>query len=198
MTDTLLPFLIFAAVASATPGPNNIMLMSTAAVSGMRATVPLILGVSLGFGLMVLIVGTGLAVPVSRSTLLQTAMRWAGVAWLLVLAWKIAHAPPLAPGPRAPARIGFWGAFAVQWVNPKAWIMALATAATYTAAGIAPIRQVPVLAALFVLIGLPTLTFWALIGAGAGRRLTTPGRQRVFNRIMGALLAVSVIPTLLD
>ncbi len=139
---TLLPFLVFATVASITPGPNNILIMSTTATRGLRAGLPIILGVAFGFGFMVAVVGAGLAVPLARLPVLQTAMRWIGVAWLLVLAWRIARSPAVHLE-RADARppMGFWAASAFQSVNPKAWIMAVATAATYTLAGIAPVGR---------------------------------------------------------
>ena len=168
---TLLPFLVFATAASIKPGPNNILIMSTTATRGLRAGLPIILGVAFGFGFMVAVVGAGLAVPLARLPVLQTAMRWIGVAWLLVLAWRIARSPAV-DLERADARppMGFWAASAFQWVNPKAWIMAVATAATYTLAGIAPVWQSPARGLIFVAVSLPSITTWALLGLGVGRR----------------------------
>ena len=194
---TLLPFLVFAAVASITPGPNNLLVMSTTAIRGLRAAVPLILGVALGFGFMVAVVGAGLAAPLARFPALQLAMRWVGVAWLLVLAWRIARSPGVDLDhlqTRPP--MGFWGASAFQWINPKAWIMAVATAATYTLAGVTPAWQSPARGLIFVLVSLPSISTWALLGLGVGRWLATPQRLRVFNVTMGVLLAASALPAL--
>ena len=194
---TLLPFLVFATVASITPGPNNILVMSTTATRGLRAGIPMVLGVALGFGFMVTVVGAGLAAPLIRFPVLQTAMRWIGVAWLLLLAWKIARSPAIdldRAETRAP--MGFWGSCAFQWINPKAWIMAVATAATYTLAGIAPAWQSPARGLIFVMISLPSISTWALLGLGVGRWLATAHRLRVFNVTMGVLLAASAVPAL--
>ncbi len=199
---TLLPFLMFAVVASITPGPNNILVMSITATRGLRAGIPIILGVALGFGFMVTVVGAGLAAPLARFPALQIAMRWIGVAWLLVLAWRIARSPAIDLGvseaKRAETRppMGFWGATAFQWINPKAWIMAVATAATYTLAGIAPDWQSPVRGLIFVAVSLPSISTWALLGLGVGRWLATAHRLRVFNVVMGVLLAASAVPAL--
>lgn len=199
MSTALLPFLVFAFAASATPGPNNIMAMSTAATHGLRAAVPVVGGVALGFGFMVLVVGTGLAGALASHPALHVAMRWAGAAWMLLLAWKIARsdAPSLAqPGAEAP--IGFWSACALQWINPKAWTIALATAATYTVADDHLFGQVAVLAGLFTLVSVPSVGAWALLGRGAGSFLTSRRRMQAFNWMMGGLLAASVIPALAE
>ncbi|GAB0115538.1 LysE family translocator [Acidisoma sp. C75] len=200
MNPDLLPFLGFALVASATPGPNNIMALATGAAHGLRATLPLILGVALGFAFMVAAVGIGLAQPLAAHPLWHEVLRWVGAGWLLLLAWKIARAPGQAePGVTTAARpIGFWGACGLQWVNPKAWIMALATAATYTRPGHPLAPQVLILAGIFLLIGLGTVTSWAMLGAHARRYIAAPGRLRIFNTAMGLLLAASVIPAVFE
>lgn len=199
VSAVILPFLAFAIAASATPGPNNLLVLATAARHGVRAAVPLILGIALGFGFMVGVVGAGLAGPLTHQPAVHAGMRWAGAAWMLLLAWRIARAEPAAPsGEAAAAPLGFWGACAFQWVNPKAWVMALATAATYTVPGEDLWAQVLLLSALFAVISLPCVGAWALLGAGAGAFLTTPRRMRAFNLVMGCLLAASVLPVLLD
>jgi threonine/homoserine/homoserine lactone efflux protein len=202
VTAGLLPFLAFAIVASATPGPNNIMVLANAATHGLRATLPIVLGVALGFGFMVAVVGIGLARPLAAHTTLHAMLRWVGAAWLLLLAWKIASASaPSVPGQgqgRRGAPLGFWTACAMQWVNPKAWVMALATATTYTVPGHDLTLQVLVLASVFVLVGLPSVGAWALLGSRARRHIASPGRLRIFNLTMGLLLAASVIPAVLE
>jgi threonine/homoserine/homoserine lactone efflux protein len=200
MFVSLLPFLVFAFVASATPGPNNVMVFSAAATHGLRATIPLILGIGLGFGVLVAVVGSGLAGPLTRYPPLYTVLRWLGAAWLLLLAWKIARAGskslPTKAASRAP--MGFWGGSAFQWVNPKAWILALATTAIYTVPGPNLYAQVCVLALIFVLISVPCVGMWAILGLGVSRFLESPARLRIFNFLMGALLAASVIPVIWD
>ncbi|MXP62742.1 LysE family translocator [Roseomonas sp. M0104] len=200
VSTDLLAFLGFAFAASATPGPNNIMTLATAARHGLRATLPLILGVALGFGFMLTVIGTGLAQPLASHAGLHTALRWAGAAWMLLLAWQIARAgsPAAAESPRVGAPVGFWGACAFQWVNPKAWILAVATTATYTLPGENLTAQVLVLAGLFMLVTLPSLGAWALLGAGSSQWLASPRRMRAFNIAMGLLLAASVVPAVLE
>ena len=199
MSVSLLPFLLFAVAASGTPGPNNIMVLSSAATRGLRATLPLVLGVVLGFGVMVGVVGLGLAWPLARYPAAEGVLRWVGAIWLLVLAWQVARAgDPVRPGSLSKrASMGFRGACAFQWVNPKAWVMALATATTYAPAD-GSRGGVLLLAALFVVVGIPCVGGWALLGAGTGRLLLSPGRMRAFNALMGALLAASVVPTLME
>ncbi len=199
---SLLPFLLFAIVASVTPGPNNAVVLATAARRGLRGALPCMLGISLGFGFMVAVVGVGLAAPLLAHPLLHDALRWVGAAWLLVLAWRIAHAGDAPPGDGVAASPGFfrvfWGMCGFQWVNPKAWILAVATTATYTVPGGAVRAQVLLLAGLFAVIGLFSAGAWALLGAGTGRWLSSPRRRRRFNLVMGLLLAGSVVPALLD
>lgn len=116
-----IPFLIFAFVASITPEPNNVMVFAIAAAHGTRAAVPAVVGVAIGFGLMVAIVGEGLAMPMARFPWLYGAMRWIGVAWTLVVAWTIARADTTAAaGQRSGSPPGFFAAAGFQWINPKA------------------------------------------------------------------------------
>ncbi len=199
MSAPLASFLLFAVAASGTPGPNNVMVVSSGATCGLRATVPMVLGVVLGFGIMVGVVGVGLAWPLARYPAAQEVLRWVGAGWLLVIAWQVARTRGPGQGGAAVGRsgIGFRGALAFQWVNPKAWVMALATTTTYAPAD-GTRGGVLLLAALFVLVGLPCVGGWALLGAGTGRLLSSRGRMRAFNLAMGALLAVSVVPALME
>jgi threonine/homoserine/homoserine lactone efflux protein len=198
MLASLLPFLVFALVASATPGPNNVMVFSAAATHGLRATIPLILGVAIGFGVLVAVVGSGLAGPLTRYPPLYTFLRWLGAGWLLLLAWNIARSGSKSLTIKRASRgpMGFWGGSAFQWVNPKAWILALATTATYTVPGHNLYAQVVMLALIFVLVSVPCVGMWAILGLGVSRFLESPSRLRAFNLVMAVLLAASVIPVI--
>ena len=161
------------------------------------------LGISLGFGFMVAAVGDrARGRRCWRIRCCTTRCAGSGAAWLLVLAWRIARAEDAPSGPGAAAAPGFlrvfWGMCGFQWVNPKAWILAVATTATYTVPDGAVRAQVLVLAGLFVVIGLFSSGSWALLGAGTGRWLSSPERRRRFNLVMGLLLAGSVVPAVLD
>jgi threonine/homoserine/homoserine lactone efflux protein len=190
-------FLLFSIATSATPGPNNIMVSAAAANHGFRATIPHILGIAVGLAVMLLIFGSGLAGPLAADPRLHGLLRWVGVAWMLWLAAKIAFAQrTLTGGGRPP--LSFVGAALFQWINPKAWLIALATVATYTTAEGSLYRQVALLALLFFLVSIPCVGAWAALGAGAGRFLMTPRRLRLFNIVMALLLVASLVPLLWD
>ena len=194
----LLAFLLFAIATSATPGPNNIMVSAAAANHGFRATIPHILGIAAGLSVMLLIFGSGLAGPLAADPRLHGLLRWVGVAWMLWLAAKIAFAKGALSGGTGRPPLSFLGAVFFQWINPKAWLIALATVATYTTAAGSLYRQVALLALLSFLVSLPCVGAWAVLGAGAGRFLATPRRLRVFNIVMALLLVASLLPLLRD
>ncbi len=193
---TLLAFALFAFAASITPGPNNLMLLASGANFGFRATVPHLLGVASGFLLLVASVGLGLAAVFVRWPWIYAGMRWVGAAYMLYLAWRIATAPrPHASGSRGSASqpMSFLGAVAFQWVNPKAWLMAVSAFSTYIPASrglLIPLGAV----LLFGAINLPSITAWAFGGSHLQRVLSTRGRALAFNLLMSGLLLASLLP----
>lgn len=196
---TLLPFLLFAFVASITPGPTNILVLSNSARFGLSAAVPIILGACASAALLVLLVGTGAGTSLSQWPQLQTLMQWAGVAWLSYLAWQIFRAPAVAIAPEnADKPLGLLGAASLQWINPKTWMMALAVVSVFAGTGEHRLRHVLTLSLAFFLISLPCLGAWALLGAGAGRWLRNPRTLQRFNRSMGLLLLGSAWLSLLS
>ena len=190
--DSLLALTGFAFVTSATPGPNNLMLMASGAHFGMRRTVPHMLGISAGFSVMCVMVGLGVAGVIFAWPMADLVLRALSVAYMLWLAWKIARASGPGEG-RAGARpMSFVAAAGFQWVNPKAWAMALGAIALY-----APERSLAALAlvaGVFGLVNLPTVSLWAAAGQGLRRVLTSPARLRAFNWTMAALLVASLLP----
>ena len=194
----LLAFLLFAIATSGTPGPNNIMVSAAAANHGFRATIPHILGIAVGLAVMLLVFGSGLAGPLAADPRLHSILRWVGVAWMLWLAAKIAFAEGALSGGGGRPPLSFVGAVLFQWINPKAWLIALATVATYTTTQGSLYRQVALLALLFFLVSIPCVGAWAALGAGAGRFLMTPRRLRLFNLVMALLLVASLVPLLRD
>ncbi len=192
--DALAALALFAFVTSITPGPNNLMLMASGANFGFRRTIPHMLGVGLGFVVMCALVGAGLSRVFDLWPASYTILKVASVAYLVVLARKIALAA--APGRAdADARpITFLQAAAFQWVNPKAWAMALSAIAAY-----APDRSldaVLLVAAVFGAINLPAVGTWAVLGQQMRRVLANPARLRAFNWTMAALLVASLWPVL--
>ncbi len=196
--EILLAFALFAGVSSITPGPNNLMLLSSGLNFGFRASIPHVLGISIGFAFMLVAVGLGLALAFERWPLLYQLLKIAGVAYLLWLAWGLASAGSLSLDRRAgaPKPMGFWAAAAFQWVNPKAWVMGVSAFATYMPAK--GLTSVLLTATLFALINLPSVAAWALCGSQLRHWLAEPARQRLFNRVMAALLVASLLPLLFE
>lgn len=184
----------FAFVSSITPGPNNLMLLASGANFGIVRTIPHMLGIGIGFTLMIVLVGVGLiqvfdAVPVSH-----TILKIVSVAYLLWLAWKIANAGAPQGDKAQGTPMTFLQAAAFQWVNPKAWTMALTAITIY-----APDRSltaIALVALIFGMINLPSVSTWTLIGQQMQRFLTDAGRLRAFNWTMAALLVASLWPVL--
>jgi threonine/homoserine/homoserine lactone efflux protein len=193
--DAALGLAAFAAVSSLTPGPNNLMLMASALNFGAGRSVPHMLGVAVGFLVMVALVGAGVAPALAsfpRLTLALQAVCLAFVAWIV---WRILHAAAPEAGPRNGARpLTFMQAAAFQWVNPKAWAMALTAVTVY-----APDRAtagVLVVAAVFGVVTLPAMTLWMFAGARLRRLLADRRRLRVLNAAMAGLLVASIVPML--
>lgn len=196
--DLLVALAVFCLVTLFTPGPNNLMLMTSGLNFGVRRGVPHMLGVVLGFSLMVLIVGLGLGAIFESWPLLYLVLKYAGAAYLLYLAWQIAVAEPPAPGTdSARSPIGFFQAAAFQWVNPKAWVMAVGAVSTYAAVAPFPLNVV-VIAALFGVFGLASSGTWLGFGAALQRVLKDPHAVRVFNIVMALLLVASLYPIFAD
>lgn len=189
---TLLPFLLFAFVASITPGPTNILVLSNSARHGLAAAVPIIFGACASAATLVLLVGTGVGSSISAWPTVQSVMQWAGVAWLSYLAWQIYSAPATAIAARnSEARLGWMGAASLQLVNPKTWMMALAVVSVFAGSDEHRAMQVVYLSLVFFLVSLPCLTVWAVLGAGSSRWLRSPRAMQRFNRCMALLLLCS-------
>jgi threonine/homoserine/homoserine lactone efflux protein len=189
---------LFSFVSSITPGPNNLMLMASGANFGLRRTLPHMLGVGLGFTAMVILVGLGLVSLFDAYPLTYEVLRVASLAYLLFLAWKIATAarprgddPAGKPG----TPMTFIQAVLFQWVNPKAWTMALTALSVYAPSqGVAAVALV---AAVFGLVNLPCITAWTLLGLQLQQLLTSQRRLVAFNLSMALLLVLSLYPVLL-
>lgn len=190
--------LAFAFVSSITPGPNNLMLMTSGTNFGFVRTIPHMLGVSLGFTLMIVLVGGGLAKIFELYPLAHLILKYASCAYLLWLAWKIATSPP--PGAKAGADaqakpMTFIQAALFQWVNPKAWTMALTAVSAYTLPT-DPVISLMIVAAVFGAVNLPSVSSWALLGMQLRRVLSDPLKLRIFNIAMALTLVATLYPIL--
>ncbi len=192
--DILMALIIFAFVSSITPGPNNLMLMASGANFGFRRSVPHMLGIGLGFTFMVLLVGAGLVQVFDRFPISYTILKIASVVYLLYLAWKIAHAAPARGGDTQGSPMTFLQAAAFQWVNPKAWAMALTATTAYTPEH--TLSAIVIVALVFGAINLPSVSTWTILGQQMARFLTNPRRLLAFNWTMAALLVASLYPVL--
>ncbi|WP_170429048.1 LysE family translocator [Ruegeria arenilitoris] len=192
--DILLALIAFAFVSSITPGPNNLMLMASGANFGFRRSIPHMLGIGLGFTFMVLLVGTGLVQLFDTYPVSYTALKIASVAYLLFLAWKIAHAAPAKGHSETGTPMTFLQAAAFQWVNPKAWAMALTATTAYTPDQ--TLQAIAVVALVFGAVNLPSVSTWTVLGQQMARFLTNPRRLVVFNWTMATLLVASLYPIL--
>ncbi|WP_457442831.1 LysE family translocator [Roseateles sp. P5_E4] len=189
--STLAALTGFAFVMSITPGPNNLMLLASGTNFGWRRSLPHLLGISFGFGVMLVLVGLGLGEVFTHYPGLHEVLKWASLAYLLYLAVKIARAaPPTAQGGGQGRPMGFGAAALFQVVNPKAWAMALTAVTAYGELGIAA------LTAVFVLVNLPCCGSWALLGEQMRRWLHRPRALQAFNWGAATLMVVSVLPLL--
>jgi threonine/homoserine/homoserine lactone efflux protein len=193
----LLSLLAFAVTMYITPGPNNVMLASSGANYGLRATLPHMLGINLGFATMLVVVSAGLGSLLLSAPALLPVMRWIGAAWMVWLAWKIASAAPPGEGSRRPL-MGIPGAAAFQWINPKAWLIAVAAASEYMLPDQPLGTQLLRIGIVFMAVGFPCMLPWAMLGSGAGRLLRSRAQLRAFNITMALLLLLSLVPVLME
>ena len=181
-----------------TPGPNNILVASSGVNFGFRATIPHILGITFGFPIMLLLVGLGLARVFIAVPWIHAAFKYISIVYLVYLSWRIATASPL-QAERGTARpITFLQAAAFQWVNVKAWIIAVSAVTTYTVVDSSLLLQILAIAVIDVAITLACVSCWTLFGHFLRNYLHTEGRRRAFNYTMAGLLLLSIAPVLWD
>jgi threonine/homoserine/homoserine lactone efflux protein len=189
-------FIIFIMAASCTPGPNNIMVMTSGVNYGFRRTLPHIAGVALGFGFLVLVAGLGLGAVVAANPLLQTILKYAGVAYLIYLAFRIALSKPAGPAKAAIGRpMGFLAAALFQWVNVKGLVTTAGMITAYAAIAAYP-WNIAVLASLSLVFALISTVIWTLFGSAMQPLLSSQRRLRIFNVVMAVLLVASLYPVL--
>jgi threonine/homoserine/homoserine lactone efflux protein len=195
--EHVLAVLGFTAVMAFTPGPNNTMLMISGANWGFVPTVPHILGITVGFPLMVFAVGMGLGGVFETYPLLHEILKYVSFAYLLYLAWKLARAGRHdSDGTKQGKPMSFLSAALFQWVNPKAWIMAVSAMALFVPAGSPMLSGVLLLAGASAVMSLPSAAAWCLFGTAISRFLDSDRRIAIFNALMALLLVLSTLPTL--
>lgn len=191
--EQLSALVLFAFVSTFTPGPNNLMLMTSGANVGYVRTLPHMSGVAFGFAFMVLIVGLGLSSVFTAYPLTHTVLKYISLAYLAYLAAKIALSGR-AEDVDDFKPMSFFGAATFQWVNPKGWSMALSSVTLYSNGG--GWFELGIISITFLLVNYPSGTFWILAGRELQRFLTSPLRIRSFNVSMAVLLIASTLPML--
>ncbi|MEY8830378.1 LysE family translocator [Sedimentitalea sp. XS_ASV28] len=192
--DLFLALALFAFVSSITPGPNNLMLMTSGANFGFRRTIPHMLGVGLGFVVMILLLGAGLIGLFEAFPVAYDLLKGISVVYLLFLAYKIATAAPTDETAEVGRPMTFLQAAAFQWVNPKAWAMALTAISAYTPTQ--SFGSVVLVGLVFGTINLPSVGSWTLLGQQLAHILTNRTRLVAFNWTMAVLLVASLYPVL--
>ncbi len=187
----LLGLVGFSFASAATPGPNNVLLWASGATFGIRRTLPHVLGTAVGIGAMALGSAAGIAALVAAVPALGVAMRVAGSAYLLFLAWQIARSGSLTAGDSTrPMTLPEAAAF--QLVNPKAWIFALGAVTTFRPAELPPVPGTLAVALVMVLVILPSAALWVVFGDGLGRLLSSDRSRRIVNLVLAALVVATI------
>ena len=194
-TDILIAIAVFAFVASFTPGPNNVMLLASGVNFGFRRTLPHMAGIAIGFILLQLCIGFGLGAILSATPALHLALKVAGGAYLLYLAWRIATSGGISEQGPSARPMSLIEAALFQWVNPKAWMITVTAMAAYASAE-RPVASVLAVVASFAAMTLPVSTVWTGFGHALRNWLADPMRLRVFNVTMALLLVASLWPML--
>lgn len=191
--EILFALALFAFASSVTPGPNNLMLMASGVNFGFKLTLPHMLGVSLGFVLMSILVGLGVMQMFDSYPITYDVLKVLSVLYMLYLAYKIANSSATVQGKKAGGEpMTFLQAVMFQWVNPKAWTMALTAISVY-----APSKSFSAVVSVSVIFGLvnfPCITCWVTLGIKIKRLLTQPRSLKVFNYSMASLLVMSLYP----
>ncbi len=194
--ELLLPLCTFAAVSSITPGPNNAMILASGLNYGFVRSLPHLFGITCGFAFMIFATGMGLHAVFEQVPMLQIVLKYGGAIYLLWLAWKLAHAAPMSGEQAGLSKpMGFFGAAAFPWINPKAWVMSLSALTTYLPQGF-KVADVATLAGVFGIIGIFCVGAWALFGVAMRRVLQDPRSVRIFNIVMALLLVATLYPML--
>ena len=193
--EIFLSLVVFAFTTSITPGPNNMMLFASGVNFGFVRTIPHMCGIGAGFLVLLLAVGFGLGALLETVPWLYTLLKFAGGAYLLWIAWTIGTSRSLGEGTAGARPMTFLQAAAFQWVNPKAWVMAVSAMATYTDAGNYT-ASVLLVGVAFALVNFPSVSTWAGFGSVLRQWLSDPVRLKWFNISMALLLVASLWPML--
>ncbi len=187
----LMPFLLFAFVASITPGPTNILVLTNSQHFGVRATLPALLSACVAASAIVLISGAGAGEMLHQYPLVRQVMSWAGVLWLSWMSWQLFCAPAANVSRDTHTRFTARAAALLQVINPKTWMMALAVVSLFAPAGEGALRGIALMALWFLLISVACLLCWAWLGQAVNKVFRTAAAMVRFQRLMALCLFIS-------
>lgn len=191
--ESLLPLALFAFVSSITPGPNNIMLTSSGILFGFVRSIPHMLGVTFGFGVMLALCAAGIGGLILAVPAMHAVLKILGSGYLLYLAWQLRRTA-FSQDERTDAKpMSFLGATAFQFINPKVWIMAITGASAFLPLAQPAWLAIALFCAVFCAINFPCISLWAGSGAALGRYLTQTLGQRLFCTVMVLLTVYSAV-----
>lgn len=184
---------LFTFAAGITPGPNNIMLLASGVNHGIKKSLPHFFGICLGFPVLVAAIGFGLGIIFQQHPSLHTIIKTCGILYLLFLAWKIANANTSNAPSDVKEPISFLQAALFQWINPKAWIIAIGAISTFTVPSNIT-QSILIIVVVYIIMGFITMGAWLTLGVGLQKILHNDQRKKVFNISMAVLLVMSIIP----
>ena len=189
---------LFAVSTCITPGPNNFMIMTSGLNYGIKRSLQHLVGIYIGFPLMIIVVGLGISEIFELYPMMHIVLKIAGSSYLTFLAWRIATAPITEFGESKGRPFSFLQAALFQWINPKAWVLAVGATVTYTVLSEPYPFQIFVIALIFMLFGSPCTLLWLWFGASLKTILRYPRSIKAFNFAMAALLMASLVPVFDD
>lgn len=192
--DYIYAVILFAISSSVTPGPNNIMVMTSGVNFGVKKSVPLLSGICVGFALMLLLVGLGFGQLFELFPSLHLIIKCLGTAYLLYLAWLIARSSEISKGEEQGEPLGFMKGALFQWVNAKAWVVATGAIAAFTTLGASYYSQNLTIALTFLVVSFPCVGVWLMFGSMLKKVLKSDAHRKWFNYTMSLLLVLSVVP----
>tara|TARA_A100001015_G_scaffold293645_1_gene370474 strand:+ start:2804 stop:3406 length:603 start_codon:yes stop_codon:yes gene_type:complete len=189
--------LIFAFVSSITPGPNNLMLMTSGVNFGFRATFPHLLGVVVGHALMTVALGMGVSPIIHSTPQIRLVLKILGITYVIFLAWKIfsTSLSDEATDTIKGSPLSFYQAMAFQWINPKAWTLTLTAFTLYSVVN--SLESIMLVTFAFATVNFPCVTAWTLMGVKLGGLLQSSRYLTIFNIAMASLLIMSVLPAII-
>ncbi|QPB85895.1 LysE family translocator [Pseudoalteromonas rubra] len=194
--EYLYAIILFAISSSVTPGPNNIMVMTSGVNFGVKKSLPLLSGICIGFAFMLLLVGLGFSRLFEWFPALHMIIKCAGVLYLLYLAWLIARSAENQETDSQGEPLSFLKGALFQWINGKAWVVATGAIAAFTSVGGGVDTQTMLIATTFLLVSFPCVGVWLLFGSLLKTWLNSTASRQRFNLAMAGLLVISVLPVL--